>query len=104
MQSACGGREGAAGAGVDAGGKKVDRWILVFVGAAGVVCAESGGRRSGQAGYGGGRGQIEVGGRGGGWGGGGGLLGGGGGTFWGGVEGRGGNGGGRWVVGGEGVN
>src|SRR2546426_671868 len=60
MQSACGGREGAGGAGVDAGGKKVDRWILVFVGAAGVGCAESGGRRSGQAGYGGGRAENAL--------------------------------------------
>src|SRR2546426_12275603 len=88
MQSACGGREGAAGAGVDAGGKKVDRWILVFVGAARVVCAESGGRRSGQAGYGGGTGQIEFVARAAECGGGGDFGAGGGGNFGGGWEGR----------------
>src|SRR6266550_4293497 len=59
VQSACGGGEGAAGVGVDAGGKKIDWRIFVFVGASGVVCAEPGGRRSGQAGHGGGAAQIE---------------------------------------------
>src|SRR5258708_28469275 len=59
MQSACGGGEGTAGTGVDAGGAKVDWRIFVFVSAAGVICAEPGGRRSGQAGHGGGAAQIE---------------------------------------------
>src|SRR5216684_7354765 len=59
MQSAFGGGESAAGAGVDAGGEEIDRGIFVFVGAAGAVCAERGGRRSGQAGYGRGAAQIE---------------------------------------------
>src|SRR5713226_5754489 len=59
MQSAFGGGESAAGTGVDAGGEEVDWGIFVFVGAAGAVCAERGGRRSGQAGYRGGAAQIE---------------------------------------------
>src|SRR5260370_34320669 len=76
MQGARGGGEGAARAGDDAGGKKVDRGIFVFVGAASAICAEPGGRGSGQAGYGGGGAQNEVMGRGGGRGGGGELAGG----------------------------
>src|SRR5712692_4133683 len=59
MQSATGGGEATTGIGVDAGRTEVDRRIFVFVGAAGVVCAEPGGRRSGQAGYGSGAAQIE---------------------------------------------
>src|SRR6266478_1817949 len=59
MQGARGGGEGLAGAGVDCGGEEIDRGIFVFVGAAGAVCAERGGRRSGQTGYGGGAAQIE---------------------------------------------
>src|SRR5260370_38331379 len=59
MQGACGGGEGAAGTRVAAGGEKVDWGIFVFVGTAGAVCAERGGRRSGQAGHSGGAAQIE---------------------------------------------
>src|SRR6266481_4939352 len=59
MQGACGGGEGAARAGVDAGGEEIDWGIFVFVGAAGAVCAERRGRRSGQAGNGRGAAQIE---------------------------------------------
>src|SRR5260370_29603572 len=60
MQGARGGGEGAARAGDDAGGKKVDRGIFVCVGAASGICAERGGRGSGQVGHGGGAGQIEF--------------------------------------------
>src|SRR5260370_2756743 len=60
MQGARGGGEGAARAGVDAGGEEIDWGIFVFVGAASAICAEPGGRGSGQAGYGGGAGQIEF--------------------------------------------
>src|SRR5439155_845437 len=59
MQNSSGGGEGAAGTGADGGGEKVDRGILILVGAAGVVRAEPGGRGSGQAGNGGGATQIE---------------------------------------------
>src|SRR5438552_256443 len=59
MQGARGSGEGAAGIGVDGGGEKVDRGILVFIGTAGAVRAESGRRGSGQAGHGSGAAQAE---------------------------------------------
>src|SRR5260370_29055596 len=60
MQGARGGGEGAARAGDDGRGKKVDGGIFVFVGAASAICAERGGRGSGQVGHGGGAAQIEF--------------------------------------------
>src|SRR2546430_17335797 len=81
MQNSSGGGEGAAGTGADGGGEKVDRGILILVGAAGVVRAEPGGRGSGQAGNGGGGPQIEGLARGAERGGGSGFWGGGGGSF-----------------------
>src|SRR6267378_4634545 len=59
MQDASGGGESAAGIEVAGGGAEVDRRILVFVGAAGTVRAESGRRRSGQAGHCSGAAQVE---------------------------------------------
>src|SRR6266481_2984673 len=59
MQDASGGGESAAGIGVDGRGAEGDRRILVFVGAAGAVRAESGRPRSGQAGHRGGTAQVE---------------------------------------------
>src|SRR6266480_3097098 len=59
MQDAPGSGESAARIGVDGGGEEVDRGIFVFISAAGAVRAESGRRRSGQAGYGCGAAQVE---------------------------------------------
>src|SRR5438552_15918195 len=59
MQDATGSGESAAGIGVDDGGEKVDWGMFVFISAAGAVRAESGRRRSGQAGYGCGAAQAE---------------------------------------------
>src|SRR5438552_18671719 len=59
MQDATGSGESAAGIGVDGGGEEVDWGIFVFISAAGAVRAESGRRRSGQAGYGCGAAQAE---------------------------------------------
>src|SRR2546430_17706271 len=59
MQDATGSGESAVGIGVDGGGEEVDWGIFVFISAAGAVRAESGRRRSGQAGYGCGAAQAK---------------------------------------------